>query len=367
MFNRDSQLCKKAIGLAAVLVLLVPHLSHGQTAISAWTLSNTNVAGTSTAYTPTITFDDQTNTVTSITVAGDVKTIATSADNVYVRRNGTAAGSGTTAGGANIWEVATSATNLLGTNTGSKTIEDVLLGHNALMGVNDLFTNTGGTPSVVNNNIERVDYTWNGGFTVVTDQGFSIFDRAASHTAADGFQVAVFTGWNSLTNAPTAYSGNVVEVTAGAGSQYSATGLDWDPTTAGTQSTFSYEILRFTSGDNLTPLNTTDLLGSGQGIFGVYISFADLGIAQGTTVYGYSIMSNDVTNVTANLVDWTNTTNYTTSTPDTNGSIDLLGVSGKRWVPEPSTYGAMFLGLGSLLLGFRRWRLGRLALSATAA
>jgi hypothetical protein len=243
----------------------------------------------------------------------------------------------------------------------------VLLGHNALMGVNDLFSNTGGSPALVNNNIERVDYYWNSGFTAISDQGFSIFDRAANHNAADGFQIAVFTGWNSGTNAPTTYSGNVVEVTAGAGSQYSSTGLDWNPTTAGTQSTFSYEILRFSSGDNLTPLSSSDALGSGQGVFGVYISFADLGIAQGTTVYGYSIMANDVTNVTANLVDWTNATNYSTSTPDTNGSIDLLGVSGKRWVPESSTYGAMFLGVGSLLLGFRRWRQGRLALSAPAA
>jgi len=366
MPHPHSQSIMQSVRLIAGLLMMLPALGHGQTAISAWTLSNANAAN-STAYTPTITFDNQTNTVTSITVGSSVKTIAANADNVYVRRNGIAAGSGTAAGGANIWEVATSSTNLLGSNTGSQTIEDVLLGHNALMGVNDLFTNSGGSPSVVNNNIERVDYSWNGGFTAISDQGFSIFDRALSHAAADGFQIAVFTGWDSLTNAPTAYSGNVVEVTAGAGSQYSATGLDWDPTTAGTQSTFSYEILRFTSGDNLTPLNTSDALGSGQGIFGVYISFADLGIPQGTTVYGYSIMANDVTNVTANLVDWTNTTNYTTSTPDTNGSIDLLGVSGKRWVPEPSSYGAMLLGLGSLLLGFRRWRQGRSELNATAA
>ena len=368
MIRQNSQPRKQAFRQLAALLLLVPALGYGQTAISAWTLSNANVAGTSTAYSaPAITFDDQTNTVTSITVGTNVRTIATSADNVYVRRAGTAAGSGTTAGGANIWEVATSANNLVGTNTGSKTIEDVLLGHNALMGVNDLFSNTGGSPTLANNNIERVDYYWNGGFTAISDQGFSVFDRAASHNVADGFQIAVFTGWNSGSNTPTAYSGNVVEVMAGAGSQYSATGLDWDPTTAGTQSTFGYQILRFSSGDSLTPMSSTDGFSSGQGVFGVYISFADLGIAQGTTVYGYSIMANDVTNVTANLVDWTIPANYSQSTPDSNGSIDLLGVSGKRWVPEPSTYGAMFLGLGSLVLGFRRWRQTRTALTASAA
>jgi hypothetical protein len=366
MTTPNSQHRHQFLWHVALLILLAPVSGHGQTAISGWTLSNSNVAGTSTAYSPTVTFDEQTNTVTSITVGSNVRTIASNADNVFVRRSGTAAGTGNTAGGANIWEVATTSTNLLGTNTGTKTIEDVLLGHNALMGVNDLFSNTGGSPSLVNNNIERVDYHWNSGFTAITDQGFAIFDRAASHNAADGFQIAVFTGWNSGTNAPTAYSGNVVEITAGAGSQYSSTGLDWDPTTAGNQSNFSYEILRFASGDNLAPLSAADALGSGQGVFGVYISFADLGIAQGTTVYGYSIMANDVTNVTANLVDWTNTANYV-STPDSTGSIDLLGVSGKRWVPEPSTYGAMFIGFSSLLLGFRRWRQGRLALSPAAA
>jgi len=354
---------KQAFRHFAAGVFLLPVLGYAQTAVTSWVLSNANAANT-TGYTPTITFDNQTNTVTSITVGSSVKTVSSNADEVFLRRAGTAAGTGTTAGSANIWEVATSSTSLLGTNTSANTIQNVLLGNNALMGVNDLFTNTGGSPSPANNNVERVDYHWTAGFTAVPDQGFAIFDRAASHNAADGFQVAVFTGWNA--NAPTTYAGNVVEVTAGAGSQYSATGLDWDPTTAGTQATFSYEILRFTSGDNLTPLNTSDALGSGQGAFGVYISFADLGIAAGTTIYGYSIMANDVTNVTANLVDWTNASFYPTSTPDTNGSIDLLAVNGKRWVPEPSTYGAMFLGLGSMLLGLRRWWLGRAALNATA-
>lgn len=337
------------------LLALMPARSYGQVAVSSWTLSNANAAN-STAY-GTYNFDNQVNTLSSITVGTAVKSLASNADSVFVRRAGVAASTGNTAGSANIWEVATSASNLVGTSTATNTLQNVLLGHNALMGVNDLFTNTLGSPEA-NNNIERVDYYWGSGITVVADQGFAIFDRAANHNAADGFQVAVFTGWNTGTSAPTTYAGTVVEITAGAGSQYSATALDWDPTTGGTQAAFTYQILRFTSGDNLTPLASADATNT-QGVFGVYISFADLGIAAGTTVYGYSIMANDVDNTVATLADWTNAANYRRNTSDASGSIDLLGINGRLYVPEPSTYGALFLGLGSMLLGFRRWRLNQ--------
>jgi hypothetical protein len=355
--NRTGYLPPTLVGRFSVIIalILLPLAAQGQTAIASWTLSNSNAAN-STGYTPTVNFDNQVDSISSITIGSTVRTIASNADNIYIRRSGGAGNN------ANIWEVATSASNLVGTNTSASTLENVLLGNNTLMGANDLFTNTGGSPAPANNNIERVDYSWNGGFQAVPDQGFAIFDRAATKTAADGFQIAVFTGWNAGTSTPTAYSGNVVEVTAGAGSQYGAA-LDWDPLTAGVQTTFTYQILRFTSGDSLTPLSIADTTSS-QSVFGIYISFADLGIAAGTTVYGYSIMANDVTNVTANLVNWNNATFYPTDTPDTSGSIDLLGVNGRRYVPEPSTYGALFIGLTAMYLGWRRWRRG---ISAPAA
>jgi hypothetical protein len=343
-------------GIVAVLCAC-PLLLMAQTAVSNWTLSNSN--GTDSTGYSTYTFDNQVNTVNSITVGTSVKTISSSADSVYVRRS-----SGTD-NNSNIWEVATSASNLTGSNTSAGTLQNVLLSNNALMGANDLFTNTGGTPAPVNNNIERVDYYFNNGFTAVPDQGFAIFDRAANHDAADGFQVAVITGWNTTTNTATSYGGNVVEVVAGATSKY-GTALDYNPTVAGSQTTFTYQILRFTAGDSLATLNSADATNT-QSIFGVYISFADLGIAQGTKVYGYSIMANDVTNVTANLVDWNNATYYPTNTPDTSGSIDLLAVNGKRWIPEPSTYGAMLLGICGAVAGVRRWRRQHGAVKAPAA
>jgi hypothetical protein len=328
--------------------LLMPGLARAQSTVDSWTLSNSN-GSNSTGYS-TYNFDNQINTITSITVGGNVKTIAVAADAAYVRRS-SAAGNN-----ANIWEVATSASNLVAANTSASTLESVMISNNSLMGVNDLFTNTGGTPAAIaNNNIERVDYYFNGGFAAIPGEGFAIFDRAADHNAADGFQVAVITGWNTSTNQATAYGGNVVEITAGAASKYGAA-LDYDPLTAGSQTSFTYQILRFQgNGNNLSTLTQADATNA-QSVFGVYISFADLGIANGTTVYGYSIMANDVTNVTANLVDWNNATYYPTNTPDSSGSIDLLAVNGKKWIPEPSTYGAIFLGIGSALVGLRRWR-----------
>ena len=75
MIPQPKQSIKQSARLLAGLLILLPVLGYGQTAISAWTLSNANAAN-STAYTPTITFDNQTNTVSSITVGSSVKTIA---------------------------------------------------------------------------------------------------------------------------------------------------------------------------------------------------------------------------------------------------------------------------------------------------
>jgi hypothetical protein len=223
--------------------------------------------------------------------------------------------------------------------------------------VNDIFTNTGGSPAIVNNNIERIDYYWAGGFSAVLTDGFAVFERGAAN-AHDGFKIAAITGWDTGTNLAT-YSGNIVNVT---NATFGTTNLDWDPTTAGTQQTFAnFNILRFNNtGDNLTPLNLNNT-GVNQGVDGVFISLADLGLTAGTTVYGYSILAPDFTGTAADVANWNNATYYPTNSPDTSGSIDIMAFGGRRIVPEPSTYGAMLLGLGSILLSYRRWSQNRAA------
>jgi hypothetical protein len=238
------------------------------------------------------------------------------------------------------------------------TLNTVLMGNNALMGTNDMFSNSAATPTPANNNIERIDYFWNGGFSARGTDGFAVFERGPAGTH-DGFRIAAITGWDTGTNQATAYSGNIVTVTS---ATYGASNLDWDPGTAGTQQTFAnFNILRFSNtGDSLTPLNLNNT-GTTQGVAGVFISLADLGIAAGTTVYGYSIIGPDYTSTLANLVDWNNATYYSQTTSDTIGSIDIMSFGGRRIVPEPSTYGAMLLGLGSILLSYRRWSQNRAA------
>jgi hypothetical protein len=343
-----------ASGMAATfwmvgLLVLLPLEGRAQTAINSWVLNSSDAADDANVY-GSINFQNTTYGVSSFT-AGTTKTVGSTASATYVRRSGATSN-------ASIWEVGSSSTTLQGTNTSTQTLGSVLASNNVLMGANDVFTNTGGSPTQANSNVERLDFYWAGGFKAVSSDGFAVFERGGG--TYDSFNIAVFTGWNAVTNAPTTYGGNVVSATSG---NYGAN-LDYDPTTAGTQSTFNYTILRFTNGDNLTPLAVNSGNTSGQGVAGVFISFADLGIAQGTTVYGYSIMAADTTKNTSSLADWTNAAFYPETTSDTVGSIDLMAFNGRRFVPEPATYGAWFLGLSTALVG---WRRRRKKLSATAA
>ena len=245
-------------------------------------------------------------------------------------------------------------------------METVLTSNNTLLGADNVFSNSAAPATTSAGNIERVDFYWSGGFTAVSSDGFAVFDRGAAGSH-DSFRIAVFTGWDTINNKPTIYSGNVV--TPGAAS-YGASNLDYDPLTAGTQANLAnYNLFRYANGDNLTTLASSGAGGANtQGIGGVFISFADLGIPQGTMVYGYSVMAADVNSAAlptmSNLVDWTNSTYYPTATADTNGGVDLMGFNGRRLVPEPSTYGALLVGAAVGLLGWRRYRRG---LSARAA
>lgn len=227
--------------------------------------------------------------------------------------------------------------------------DDLLLGNNILRGSDNTFSNDSGAAG---GDIERIDFLFNtSGISASTDTAFSVFDRGnvGEH---DYVKIAVITGWDSVTNRPTAYGGNLVSITtADYGSSNPISGFD-------------YNLFRYDNGDNLgSPYWNSNSETGSQGIGGVAISLSDLGIAAGTTIYGYSLMGYDVSNGgnMANLVDWTNTTYYSDSTTGATGSggIDLSAVNGvlyNRRVPEPSTYGAMFIGLSAAFFGWRRWR-----------
>lgn len=331
--------------LAAWVLISATGDMRGQTAITDWTLSFTDGARTNDEG---IKFQNQTYAITSFATGTTVFNLGTSASDAYVRRNQDSSGNGTlnqsgvdNNNRSSVWNTQyNGASDVVGSNPTS--LSSVLLNNNAIMGADNLFTN--GSDAAVKNtgNVERVDFYF-GGTVVNAADGLTIFDRGLAG-AHDNVKIAVFTGWSggpfgSLQ--PTAYSGNVVTLTS---ANYGSN-LDANPLVAGVQDSLTYSLFRYNNGNDLTDLDEAIEVNT-QGVAGAFISFADLGIATGTTIYGYSIMAADVTTNVANLANWNNATYYPTGTSDANGGIDLMSFNGRiaRPVPEPSTYGALLLG-----------------------
>ena len=323
---------------------------HAQVAVASITtstsdLSNQNLNGE--------TFERTTVAITQFKdTAGNVYDANTVAGAAYVRRN-------TTAGNANnssMWYTDVDGNGKFDA-TYATTYASLLLGNNILRGSDNTFAN--GTDAT-SGNIERLDFVFSAsGITSNASTSFAVFDRGAIGVH-DNVKIAVITGWDSVNNVPTSYGGTLVSLDS---SDYGNTNLTSD---------FAYNLFRYTNGDNLgSPYWNSDTETGSQGLGGAIVSMADLGITAGTTIYGYSLMAYDVTTGgnMANLVNWNNATYYATNTTNATGTggIDLSAVNGvlyNRRVPEPSTYGAVFLGLTATFFGWRRWRRG---VSAPAA
>ena len=334
--------------LAACLVATVTGMA--QLAVSSISTSTTdqgnqNINGTR--------FERTTTSVTSfLDSAGNIYDANTVAGSAYVRRN-TAVGNDNN---SSVWYDQGSNSSRFSAPYATS-YDSLLLGNNLLRGSDNTFAN--GTDAS-SGNIERLDFLFsNSGLTASLQTSLAIFDRGLANEH-DFVKIAVITAWDSTNNRPTAYGGNLVSITTA------------DYGTANPVGNFTYNLFRYDNGDNLgNPYWDSNSETGTQGIGGVVISMADLGIAAGTTIYGYSLMGYDVQSGgnMANLVDWSNTTYYSDNTSGATGSggIDLSAVNGvlyNRRVPEPSTYGAMFVGLTATFLG---WRRRRKKLSAPAA
>jgi hypothetical protein len=288
-------------------------------------------------------------TTTSITTfkdaAGNIYDANTIAGNAYIRRN-TGAGN---ANNSSVWYTQDTTNPARFDATYATDYATLLLGNNILRGTDNTFANGTGTST---GNIERIDFLFSAtGITASAATSFAIFDRGAVGQH-DYVKIAVITGWDSTNNVPTAYGGVLASVTTA------------DYGSANVTANFTYNLFRYSNGNNLgSPYWSSNSETGTQGIGGVVLSMADLGISAGTTIYGYSLMAYDVTTGgnMANLVDWNNATYYPTNTNGDTGSggIDLSAVNGvlyNRRVPEPSTYGALLLGLGGAFFGWRRYR-----------
>ena len=341
---RCSRRLNFAFGMVAAGIFLTTGLARAQVIISSIvTTANTSAGSTTESGTnpTTITYQNDVNAITSFNAGGNNYTIQSTATNAYVRRN-------TTAGnfnGANIWEQnAVAANTVVGSNPGN--LATMLLGNNLNQGAINLFSN-GNTATSWQTNIERVDFVWSGGINVQATDGFAVFDMNGTQ---EGFQVALITSLGTGLGTPSSWTfTNALEVAPG------SYGAALDVNNDGSADATNFRVLRYANGDAMT---THADAGSSytQSLDGTFIRMSDLGIASGTTIYGYAIMATDVTNSGALLANWNNTTNYSTTTDNIVGGLDLAAFNGQlgRIVPEPATYGVILLGTATGLIALRR-------------
>lgn len=253
---------------------------------------------------------------------------------------------------------------VLGKGDQSPTMSEVMLSNDLTQGLRNPFANGTGTTE---SNIERIDFYFSGGYTVQEGDAMVFFDLENVGNYGDGFRVAAFTSVgtvNGISNAPNTYANSGLLVQPGT----FGTPVD---TPTGTNA--KYLRSSTTNGDNLSSSQSIATLDTNSGtpnssdlyLVGVLIRFTDLGLSVGQTIYGYSLMAGDVTATSgSDLVNWKNDSVFQTDTDgSTWGNMDFMGFGAQisKPVPEPSTYGALFLGATLAFLGLRRWRAQRAA------
>jgi hypothetical protein len=270
-----TSLIRQAAWFAAGLVCssALPVAGLAQIAISSITTSTSDLANQTVNGTV---FERTTTSITSFKdVAGNIYSANTVAGAAYIRRN-------TTAGNANnssMWYADGTGTNMKAPY--ATDYASLLLGNNLLRGSDNTFANG---IDATSGNIERLDFVFSAaGLTSSTSTAFAVFDRGAVGQH-DSVKIAVITGWDSVNNVPTSYGGTLVSITA---ANYGAANVAAD---------FTYNLFRYTNGNNLgSPYWNSNTETGTQGLGGAIISLSDLGIAAGTTIYGYSLMAYDVT------------------------------------------------------------------------
>lgn len=272
----------------------------------------TVIGTTITTGTPSIsdgyTFENGVQSATSFSTATGNYIVASLANNVFVRRNGT------TANNSSVWHASSgTGTNLSGVD--QTAYDRMLLDNNIYQGSDNTFSNEAGPTGA---NIERLDFTWNAARTASSTLRFGVFDRGAVGVH-DSFAIAAITAIDAFGN-PTAY-GTLLKVAAGWGGTANAFGAQ------------AYRLFRYNNGNDITTNNDSSSVNT-QGVGGILITTADLGIANGTAIFGYSLMSNDVTDP-LNVSAFPTTTDGQTA----GGGIDLASINGLeiQAIPEPSS------------------------------
>lgn len=355
----------KVTSLLFLALILTAGRLHAANVVVSWT-TQTTVNGVPTTDEPStaggnVSFENTTIAVTNFTANNTLYAVAGLADAAYVRRNHDSNkdlvldSTGDTTNQSSIWyrDGTGGATTRLGVHQND--YASFLLQNTVSGGSDNTFSNDVGAAG---GNIERLDFAFTNSLTATSALSFAVFERGAIGVH-DAFKIAAITGWDAINNKPTSYG----PLTSQAG--------NWGGTT-NVQSNFNYHLHRYTNapgtaGDVITSATLTANTEVGtQGIGGLVFSMADLGITNGTAVFGYSIFGFDTTGTSAQLLDWTNTTFYPANTTGATGTggIDLATINGINFsiVPEPSTYalwGIVLMGAAAAVHQHRRRKSAR--------
>ena len=313
-----------------------PSAKATQDITSATTTFTAGTSSTAEGYT----YENGSRIMNTFSTATNNYAVASLANNVFVRRNNAVANQ------SSVWYTSSGVgTNLSGNHEDS--YANMLLSDSVLSGSDNTFANVGTGGQF--GNIERIDFTWNSAITVSNSLAFAVFDRGAVGVH-DAFGIVAITAVDGAGN-PTAF-GTLLKVASGWGGATNAIG------------DMNYRLFRYSNGDNITA--TTDSTSTAtQGIGGIVVTAADLGLVNGTTVYGYALTGYDVTaSNSAEILDYLNSTFYPTTTDGNTGGggIDLASFNGLEFavVPEPAAVPALlFVGIifgGYNLLRARRAR-----------
>jgi hypothetical protein len=153
----------------------------------------------------------------------------------------------------------------------------------------------------------------------ITKAGFVVFDRGNSGSH-DPFYIAAITSLDGSGN-PSGYDAALSVTNANYGSNVGGN--------------LNYLILRRNPGDPGLLLMDNE---TAQNRDGVLVRFSDLGVANNTRIYGYSLFAtDDVFSPASDMVNYTNATWFPTTTDygTTGGGLDPLAVTG-LWVTSAS-------------------------------
>lgn len=202
--------------------------------------------------------------------------------------------------------------------------------NNINTGTDNLFGNTA-DGNGNNNNVERLDVVFRDGLVATPALAFCVFERGAP-TVHDPFGIAAITAVDSA-GRPTAY-GPLIRF--GAGSAYGTYG---EP--ALLPATTNWLVTRNPVANQGALATSPSAVVNNQAIGGVTVAVVGapannaLGIAEGATIYGYSLFGGDVTGTGGQDLTDPSTFPLTSSGATGAGGIDLIAYTGVLYEAQP--------------------------------